>query len=884
MGIDLKQFHQAFFEESLELLSSMERALLELNINNPDKDKINLIFRVIHSIKGSSAAFDFSVMSEFTHTIESYLAQVRDGKKIIKQAELDLLLSTVDLLRTMINQLQSNEPNDENLVNEIKTKFINLLGKEQHEEKIPGEEHQFEFEPKIEKKTVPKPEKPVENEKKTIGWNIIFRPHPDIFRNGNDPIFMLRMLNNLGKISNQADVVDIPMLKKINPINCYLGWNIRLDTEASLEEVEKVFNWVIEDCLFDIQPLYVDTKIKEKKTKKTAKKNLKQSVEKPKTISKPTEQPKIISTDIEKKDEKPEVKSDQTGGTTKMFEQTSIRVATNKIDALINNVGELVITQSMLTQLASILEIDQLQKFQEALQQLAKNCHELQSNIMKIRMLPIGFVFDRFHRIVRDIAQKLGKQVELKVSGEQTELDKNMMEKIADPLTHLVRNAIDHGIETPQERIDKNKPPVGLLELSAYQQEGNIVICVEDDGGGVNKEKILKRAIEIGLIDENKKINDKEIYDILFQPGFSTSSIVSDVSGRGVGLDAVRKNIFELGGNIEVSSKENVGTKVTLFLPVTLAIMDCQLVYINNNVFAIPLISITEIIKSEEENIHTSSNGAKVYQLRGNYLPIIYLKDVLVYSSKQSKEKKPKDQLIVVVEINRRLYGVVIDGLLSQQQVVIKSLNENYKNMPGVSGATILGDGSLALIVDINEIIEIAATQVQLYTKEKQQHKITMEDLDIHAREEEDVIVSEEMQVLIFLLGEELYGINILNISEIRRDETITSLPNTPEYLIGIVNVRGSIVPVIDVNKRLNLPSSTEKNAIIIVKTKLETTERLFGIVVDEVCETYQFDKRDITAVADTANIIMRNHFIGLVTFNNKMVTLLRVNNMLPLR
>ena len=400
---------------------------------------------------------------------------------------------------------------------------------------------------------------------------------------------------------------------------------------------------------------------------------------------------------------KPEVKAKRKAAT----ESSSIRVSIDKVDELINMVGELVITQSMLSQLGEEEEFgdEHIEKLKRGLMQLERNTREMQENVMRIRMLPISFVFQRFPRLVHDLSSKLEKKIELILSGEATELDKTVMEKIGDPLVHLVRNSLDHGIEIPADRIAAGKPETGEIHLNAYHEGGNIVIEITDDGAGLNLEKIISKAKSSGIVGENDKLDDEEIADLIFRPGFSTAEVVSDVSGRGVGMDVVRRNIRALGGTVEVKTKAGEGSVFTIRLPLTLAILDGQTVVVGKEVYIVPLVAIIESVQVDTSLINGIAGQAQVYRLRDEYIPIVSLSDIFNVSPLHNNME---DGLLVVVEAEGKRAALFIDDLLGQQQVVIKSLETNFKSVEGISGATILGDGTVALILDVMGLISIS--------------------------------------------------------------------------------------------------------------------------------------------------------------------------------
>jgi len=390
-------------------------------------------------------------------------------------------------------------------------------------------------------------------------------------------------------------------------------------------------------------------------------------------------------------------------------EANSIRVGIDKIDNLINMVGELVITQSMLDQIGENLDNSHVTQLRDGLAQLERNTRELQESVMRIRMLPISFSFNRFGRLVHDLGTQLGKKVELKLSGEHTELDKTVLEKMSDPLVHLVRNALDHGIETPEQRRAAGKPETGVLHLHAFHQGGNIIIQISDDGAGFDVQKIRAKAIQKGLLSHEERPTNEQLYEFIFQPGFSTIEQVSDLSGRGVGMDVVRRNIRALGGTIEVKSKRGQGSTFSIRLPLTLAILDGQLVRVGQEIYILPLLSIIESLRAKPKLVNSLAGSAQVYRLRDEYIPILRLYDLFGITPRTTQLEQG---LLVMVEGDGQKMGLFVDELLSQQQIVIKSLESNYQKVEGISGATILGDGSVALILDVAGLIRLFHTQI----------------------------------------------------------------------------------------------------------------------------------------------------------------------------
>ncbi|QFU06120.1 Chemotaxis protein CheA [Pseudoalteromonas sp. THAF3] len=676
MSIDLSQFFEVFFEESFEGLDAMESELLNLTPGEADSETLNTIFRAAHSIKGGSGTFGFTSVSDFTHVLETLLDQIRQGQRQLEAQHVNLLLRSVDCLREMLQALQSEQEPELDTAKELQQQFEEILGLSEGE--VAANENEASASPS--------------QQAETNTYQILFKPHHHLFKTGNEPLFMLSDLGDLGSIEVEADLSAIPEIQNLQGDECFMSWKVFLQTEATQEQIKEVFEWVEDDADIDISlcgGLF--------------------SEQEPSAPAEPLEHDDAAPQSSENEPVAQATQAPASKGKAnkaKSNESTSIRVGIDKIDSLINMVGELVITQSMLSQLGE-QEVTEntLAALQEGLAQLAHNTRDLQENVMRIRMLPISFVFSRFPRLVRDISQKLGKQVELKILGEGTELDKTVMEKISDPMVHLVRNSLDHGLETPEQRKQSGKPEIGTVTLNAFHQGGNIVIEIMDDGRGLNTEKIREKAIANGLIDGNEELSDDDINELIFEPGFSTADEVSDISGRGVGMDVVRQNISSLSGSIEVVSTPGTGSTFTIRLPLTLAILDGQLVRIAEHTYIVPLITIVESLQIDTNKVSRVGKSLEVLRLRDEYIPILRLYQLFNHHDAITELDKA---LLVVVECDNQKVGLLVDDLLAQQQVVIKSLEANYQKVDGVSGATILGDGRVSLIVDIAGLTKMA--------------------------------------------------------------------------------------------------------------------------------------------------------------------------------
>ncbi|MGF1644048.1 MAG: chemotaxis protein CheA [Thiotrichales bacterium] len=693
MSMDLSEFLGAFFEECHDGLTIMETELLNLDVGAAELEQINTIFRAAHSIKGGSATFGFKEIAGFTHVMETLLDEMRSQKRSVTVPTVDLLLESVDTLREMIQSTQANEALDIDRVSAMQRRLQAMLD-------APGSAVVTA------KNTDPvvavEPSSVTETADRE-GWTILFLPHENMLKTGNDPIRILRGLAELGECVVECDTSRLPNLLELQPESVFLGWSITLYGDVARTQIEDLFAWVEGDCDLEITPL------SEAKTSKR--------------IEPPAAPARVPEPEIDAAEAAPakaKVSAQAVVADAPITERTpaakpaspreakqpnpeasSIRVNIDKVDALINLVGELVINQSMLHEFTDNFDESQLKKLRDGLNQLTRNLRELQETAMRIRMLPISHSFNRFPRLVRDLSQKLGKKIDLKISGEGTELDKTVLEKIGDPLVHLVRNSLDHGIEMPEKRVAEGKSETGTIHLNAYHEGGNIVIEVTDDGAGLNKDRILKKAIERGIVSSDHVMTDDEIYNLIFQAGFSTADQVTDVSGRGVGMDVVRSNIYELGGQIFITSEMGKGSTLSIRLPLTLAILDGQLVRIGKEVYVIQLVSISESIQIKTDSIKRVSNQIELYRLRDEYIPIIRLGDLFGI---EPHAKRLEDGLLVVVQVDRRRVGLFVDELLGQQQVVIKSLETNFRKIEGLSGATILGDGTVAIILDVSAL------------------------------------------------------------------------------------------------------------------------------------------------------------------------------------
>ena len=644
----------------------MESNLLKLEQGEHDSELLNAIFRAIHSIKGSSGTFGFNEIAQFTHILETLLDEIRKGKRAIIPTTINVLLESVDCLRHMLSSAQNSSALDLAQVTDMAQRIsaLNQIDSTETTEFIA----------------------PMVAPTRESVFRITFRPFPQFFHTGNDPLNLFRLLETMGELESEVDFSHLPVLAELDPENCYLGWQMTLKTEASRADIEDVFDWVVDDCEFElIEELAPGIELNSRTSTPSA--------------------PQAQISDDKRLHNRRQSDADR-------FDSSaiSINVSTTKVDRLINMVGELVITQSMLNQIGTHFDMSKLALFQDSLVQLERNTRELQESVMSIRMVPISYVFNRYVRMVRDMAAQLDKKIELKISGEQCELDKSLIEKIVDPLTHLIRNSIDHGIENPDLRRQMGKPEQGTIWLHAEHSSGSVAITLRDDGEGLNHEKVRAKAIEQGLLEAHATLTSEQVEQLIFMPGFSTAKTVSDISGRGVGLDVVRSNIQSIGGTVDANSVSGRGTQFTLRVPLTLAILDGLLVGVGEEIFILPLMQVIESLRPRREDIKTVAGDSQILHIRDEYLSVVSLHELF---SLPNAISSPWQGILVLLEADGTRFALLVDGLVNQQQVVMKSLESNYQKVDGMLGATILGDGKVALILDVTALLRLSQKHKQ---------------------------------------------------------------------------------------------------------------------------------------------------------------------------
>jgi two-component system chemotaxis sensor kinase CheA len=658
------QFKRSFQEEAREILVDLEAALLELNENSSDMELVGRVFRALHTIKGSGAMFGFDDLAAFTHNLETAFDEVRNGRLAITPEMIDLTLAALDQIRAMVEEDAETPTANPAARAKILAKVKQLAGEpsEKSSDQPAGE------------KTAATTSSPEAKSGQEREWHIRFAPGPEMMRNGANPLLLLRELGQLGGLSIKASMEAVPPLNELNPERCYVSWEMVLATAAGQDALRDVFIFVEDTCELVIEPASEPV---ENVAQSAANEN--------DTTAKALEEKRTPSGGRRTYD--------------KHDNATSLRVPAAKLDQLVDLVGELVTVQARLSELSARRDDSEVTAVSEEIERLTSS---LRDNSMNIRMLPIRATFEKFRRLVHDLARELDKDVELTIEGAETELDKTVIDQLSEPLMHLIRNSMDHGIETAQLRAERGKRPTANIHLSARHAGASVLIGVADDGGGIDAEAVRQRAVERGLIAADAQLTESETFNLLFQPGFSTAKQVTDISGRGVGMDVVRKSIENLRGTVEVTSKPGEGTTVTLRLPLTLAIIDGLLVSVANAYFVLPVGSVLECIELTHKDIE-KANGKHLVDVRGELIPYIRLREQFNIHT-----ELPEIEQIMIVETSAGRYGFVVDQVLGDHQTVIKNLGRFYRHVQEVSGATILGNGMVALILDVERLAKDA--------------------------------------------------------------------------------------------------------------------------------------------------------------------------------
>ncbi len=684
MSIDLTELRGIFFDEAYEHLGIVESALLALEHQPGDRELLNQVFRAAHSIKGGSGTFGFTDLLRFTHALEGLLHLLRDGVMHLDAALADLLLRATDVLRAVVDATRAGEA--------APAALDVLLAEIEHA--TPKQHHDVEGAAVIALPDVlfaPGPPAPAVP---TRSVRVLFSPGPNLFRQGMDPLLVVRDLLDLARrFELVLDTAKLPDLESLDPEVCHLAWSVTMTTDRAEAEIRDVFAFVEDTSRIEV------TWLDELEPHGVA-----AALEAPSAPVALAQHPAPVAAE----GHAPAAAASAQARATATAERSTVRVDTFKIDKLIDLVGELVIAQSMVN--AALGDADSpgaTDRLRDAVLAMDRNTRELQDRVMAVRMLPVGSVFNRFPRMVRDLSTALGKRTTLTMTGEEIELDKGMVEKLADPLTHLVRNAIDHGLETPDERRAQGKPEEGTVSILAVHTGGNVVIEVCDDGRGLPLDRIRDKARQLGLLPKDVEPSVEQLHDIIFAPGFSTKEHVTDVSGRGVGMDVVKRNVEALNGSLSFTSEPGKGSRMRIRLPLTMAIIDGLTLRIGTQVFVVPLIEIVESMRPTAAQVQSVLGRGEIIRVRDQAIPLLRLHAILGIEGAQTD---PRRALVCIAETRTTPVGLLVDEILGQAQVVVKTLETNFQRIDGVMGATILGDGRVALILDVQALARRAAT------------------------------------------------------------------------------------------------------------------------------------------------------------------------------
>lgn len=709
----LDDLKKTFFDECDEAMQQIEIGLTDIRSGEGNDETINAVFRGVHSVKGGAGIFGFEQLVEFAHVFETVLDGLRNGSLTATPENLDVLLSASDVLSDLVQMSRAGETIADGFGAEVRSGLEQIIeqgggGGGANGDIAPAEFEGLDFMPVAVNLDDLDSDVPLAGgEDGRSVYRIVFRPKPEMLKKANEPLYVLRELRKLGEAEIEANSDDLPALSEIEVDVPYLWWTITLRTDEKRAKVDEVFEFVMGDCELSIEeeappPANVAP------ATVAADSAMPEAIAALPVIEAPSVAPAMPAPKAEIKPmaSKPEGETSGGAGRGKPA-ATTTRIELDRIDRVVNMVGELVISQAMLGQIVQDLPESTSMRLIQILDEVAHHTRELKDSVMSMRAQPVGSVFQRMPRLVREVAAKTHKKVRLEMHGETTEVDRSIIERLGDPLTHIIRNSVDHGVEAPSARIAAGKPEEGVIRLAAEHRGGRIVIEIKDDGAGVNSERVLMIAREKGLVGPDAQLTEDEINNLIMMPGFSTAETISDISGRGVGMDVVRSNIQDLGGRITLKSVRGQGMTIQLALPLTLAVMDGMVIKVGTQTYVMPLSAIVECLRPSRGEINALIGTHGMLQLRGEFVPIILLSDLLGVDSAPGSNS----ERVVIVTDNGdgSRIGLVVDELLGHQQVVIKSIEESYGAVPGIAAATILGNGRVAFILDVEKLAELAA-------------------------------------------------------------------------------------------------------------------------------------------------------------------------------
>lgn len=730
--MDMEEIKQTFFVECEEQLAELEAGLLQMEEGEADLETVNAVFRAVHSIKGGAGAFQLEQLVSFSHVFETLLDLIRGDEMEATGDVVRVLLRAADVLSDLVNAARDDADTDESVWKPVKDEldqFINANGGQSPSEAESDAEEvdeqdgpdEFGFEP------IPISLDMFGDE--DIGgstdFEVRFQPSRGLYESANEPLFILRELSSLGAATVECDTSKLPKLDAFDPTDSYLRWTITVSGVESEDCLREPFDFVEDQCELEIISIGSDEPALDSDGDMDLSNleddadpsNLEEeqaalAIAEPEAPADVEEAPELVEVAPEPEVSKPEAqaeapKSNEPAKPAAAATPATIRVDLERVDRLINLVGELVVNQAMLSQSVVEAGLAETSSVMMGLDELEQLTREIQDSVMAIRAQPVKTLLQRMSRVVREAADATGKVVRLKTEGEATEIDKTVIERLADPLTHMIRNAVDHGLESPEQRTDADKSEEGTIQLSAAHRSGRVVIEVKDDGAGINREKVRSIALEKGLISSDAQLSSNEIDNLIFLPGFSTATEVSNLSGRGVGMDVVRRSIQALGGRISITSQPGQGSTFTMSLPLTLAVLDGMVVTVGSQTLVVPITAIVETLKPKNSDVHNMGSNAGVIAVRESFVPLIDVADKLGFSEGAAD---PSEGVVILVETDEgKQNALLVNSIQDQRQVVIKSLEVSYGHIPGVAAATILGDGRVALILDVGELVDHAA-------------------------------------------------------------------------------------------------------------------------------------------------------------------------------
>jgi two-component system, chemotaxis family, sensor kinase CheA len=694
----LDALKQTFFEECSEALQQIELGLPDIQEGAGSEDTINAVFRSVHSVKGGAGIFGFEDLVRFAHVFETVLDAMRSGKLAPTQDIVDTLLQANDVLADLIAKSRSGEAIPSDFGDACRAALEQILQRNSGGEPIddgspaPADFEGIDF--------VPVPVEQFDDGEAEREYRIVFRPKPEMLQKANEPLYILRELRKLGTLDLKVETDRLPSLAEIEADRPYLGWTGTLRTAVSREQIEEVFEFVVGDCELEIVAADAAPGFSPPERDEPL---LPARDELP-----PAAEPAIAAPAAALPPAPESATAPRAAAKTVAAGATTTRIELEKIDRVVNMVGELVIAQAMLGQVVHNLPEEVSSRLAQVLDEVVHHTRELKDSVMSMRAQPVNAVFQRMPRLVRELASKTAKKVRLEMSGENTEVDRSIIERLGDPLTHIIRNSIDHGIESPTDRLAVGKSEEGTIRLAAEHRGGRIVIEIRDDGAGINPDRVLKKARERGLVGVDVALSDDEINNLIFLPGFSTAEQVSDISGRGVGMDVVRRNIQDVGGRISLKSDRGRGMTIQLALPLTLAVMDGMVIRVGPETYVMPMSAIVECLRPPASDVHNLIGTPGMLKLRGDLVPLVQLCELLDIDQTAAVSD---ERVVIITDAGEGThFGIVVDELCGHQQVVVKSIEESYGPVPGIAGATILGNGRVAFILDVEKLSDIASS------------------------------------------------------------------------------------------------------------------------------------------------------------------------------